>query len=147
MIGYGFCDTGLEVHVSICIFVRFVMPMLILPFTKWVFKESSICPGNIVLSKGDNAKGGEGVWLNFIIHHFLCGNTIYRCLRHLVNYGLHMSNALSFIKGDMFIGIISYHCIQSWLSFDIVNAVQYMDAGFSSLLGMLMTNKICHLVL
>ena len=75
-------------------------------------------------------RGGECVWLNFIIQHHLCGDTIYRCLRHLVSCGLHMSDALSFIKGYVFISITSYHYIHSGLSFDIVNAIKNMNVGF-----------------
>ena len=69
-----------------------------------------ICLGSIVLSRGVDVKGGcEGVWLNLIIHDLLCGDTIHRCLGHPVNCGFHVSDALSFIKGDVFICKISYH--------------------------------------
>ena len=60
--------------------------------------------GSIVLSKRDDEKGCESVWLSLIIHHFPCDDTTYRCLRHSVNCWLCMSNALSLVKGDMFIG-------------------------------------------
>ena len=61
--------------------------------------------------------------------------------RHSVDCGLHMSNALSFLKGDVFIGVISYHYTQSWLSIYIVNAIKYIDFGVNPLFCMLITNK------
>ena len=56
-IGYGFCDTGSEVLATIYIFVKFFMPILVLFFANWVLNESKIYLGNVVHSKGGNAKG------------------------------------------------------------------------------------------
>ena len=56
-------------------------------------------------------RGCEGVCLDFNVHQLLSGDTIHSCLEHSVNCGLHMSNGLSFVRGDVFIGIISYHYI------------------------------------
>ena len=47
-----------------------------------------------------------------------------------------MAYALFFVKGDVFISIISDHCIQCWFIFYVVDAMKYMDVGVKFILGM-----------
>ena len=80
-IGYGFCETGSEVPVSICILVKCIVPILVWSHTNW---------------------------------------------------DLNVSNNLS---GDF----------NFWGK--VINTVNYIDVCIKSLLGVLIVDEVCHLVI
>ena len=59
----------------------------------------------------------------------------------MVNWGLYMAYALSFVKGDILASVISYKDMYSWSAFDVLNSINHMDAWIKSLIYMLITDE------
>ena len=55
--GYGFCETGLELPVLICILVMFVVSILVSCFTNWYLNDSNNLSRDCFTSKERLCKG------------------------------------------------------------------------------------------
>ena len=80
-IGYGLCEIGSEIPVSISILVKHVIPILVSSCTNWDLNVSNNLSSDCFISWERLCKGGlKVVQLNVFIHHFLCNDTVNRCL-------------------------------------------------------------------
>ena len=58
-------------------------------------------------------------------------------------YRLKVSNVFSFMESEVFIGIIGDENVDCWSVFDLMNAINYVDVGVSSLGCAVIRDKMC----
>ena len=95
----------------------------------------------------------KNIWLYLFCHHLLKSDTISWVSFWLINCcvicygGFKASYVLSFVKGDMFIGIIRYQCVNRCFPFNLVNTVNDVYVGVSSLCWIVISDEISYMFL
>ena len=148
--GYGFSDTGSESPVSMVISVKGVVLMNVSSLANCV-SYSLRSTSNFDWMPGFNLGWGGSKYL--FSHHLLKSDTIswvnfWLIYCYVIHYGrLKVSYVLSFVKGNVFVGIIRYQYVDRCLPFNLVNTVNDVGVGVSSLSWIVISDKISHMFL
>ena len=89
----------------------------------------------------------KGVRCNSFRHHFLqCDTVSMMCIS--LNCGVHhyrfkVSNVFPFLKGEVFISIIGDENVEQCPVLDLVNAINDVNVGISTLECVVISDKMC----
>ena len=135
--------------VSIVMLVKGVVPIDV---SSLVNCDSYSCKSNLRLScisVESSCHGGsiKGVRCNGFGHHFLqCDTVSMMCLSLICGvqyYQLKVSNVFPFVKGEVFISVIGDKNVDQHLVLYLVNAINYVNIGVSSLGCAVIHDKMC----